>query len=155
MWPLFLSPEDGAPGESLPGMVIPDITGPAKGLEAEDLTMGEILGDALGDPFGEMLGERTKSGVLTPAPSRGCPVGPKWDDGNCSYSLAMFMSMNEAFLDFTRYRPDTDELLEMDGDGVSLSLSELRSLKLLPAVGLRKLSNGLLREATSMREAIL
>lgn len=63
--------------------------------------------------------------------------------------------MNEAFLDFTRYRPDTDELLEIDGDGVSLSLSELRSLKVLLDTGLLKFSNGLDSVATSMREAIL
>jgi hypothetical protein len=65
------------------------------------------------------------------------------------------MSINDAFLDFTRYRPETDELLEMDGEGVSLSLSELRSLILLLEVGLLRFSNGLLCVATSMSEAIL
>jgi hypothetical protein len=58
-------------------MTIPDIAGPANGLDAEDRTMGPIFGDPLGDPLGEMLGERTKSGVLIPAPSNEHPEAPR------------------------------------------------------------------------------
>jgi hypothetical protein len=65
------------------------------------------------------------------------------------------MSMKEAFLDLTRYRPETDELREMVGDGVSRSRSEFLSLTVSLDPGLLMFSNGLFSEATSMSEAIL
>lgn len=59
-------------------MMTPERAGPAKGLEAEDRTIGKILGDALGDPLGDILGERARRGVLTPAPNIEYPAAPRW-----------------------------------------------------------------------------
>ena len=63
-------------------MTTPESAGPAKGLEAEERTMGKILGDALGDPLGEMLGERARRGVLAPAPNKEYPAVPRCWDGD-------------------------------------------------------------------------
>lgn len=71
----------------------PDRAGPAKGLEADERTMGDILGDPFGDPLGEMLGDRARRGDRIPAPSKEYPGELKCCGFGWSYSVAMFMSI--------------------------------------------------------------